>query len=187
MIGILALIVALLGFLLMGVGGIWFLIAAFRVSALWGIAVLFLPFANIFFLIKHWVDAKRPFQYQLLGLLVFMAGVAMTFNVGSRVASGKMAEFGNALRKQLMAIEGGGRTPDAGAVEGESASTYIMRYTGDVKELQMAGKTLQDARELLGPPKGILTTEQGVTFFYPGLELVAKDGRTITSQSFPAE
>jgi hypothetical protein len=192
MMGILALIITVLGFLMMAVGSVWFLIAAFRVSALWGIAVLFLPFANIFFLIKHWYDAKRPFQYQFLGFLMLIIGSAMTFRAGAQVANGKMTQFEEELKKQLMEINIGqeGEVPP-GVNDGTNGTgaqaDYVMRYQGEVKDLRMVGQTLQQAREQLGPPKGILRTERGVTYFYPGLELVAQDGRTISGQSFPVE
>ena len=40
------------------VGAIMFTVAAFRRSKLWGLAVLFIPFAALFFLVKHWPDVK---------------------------------------------------------------------------------------------------------------------------------
>ncbi|MCP4899376.1 MAG: hypothetical protein GY906_20620, partial [bacterium] len=40
------------------VGGVMFTIAAFRRSLLWGLAVLFVPFAALFFIVKHWQDVK---------------------------------------------------------------------------------------------------------------------------------
>jgi len=57
-----------LGLILMFVGGILFIIAAFRESILWGIAVLVFPIVNLVFLILHWQRAKGPFFIQLYGL-----------------------------------------------------------------------------------------------------------------------
>lgn len=62
------------GFILMLVGGLFFLIAAFRESVLWGLAVLFLPFVSLIFLILHWSRAKDSFFLQLYGVgLVLIA------------------------------------------------------------------------------------------------------------------
>jgi hypothetical protein len=64
-------------------GSVMFTIAAFRVSVVWGLLVLFVPFAALFFLIKYWAQAKRGFlvglagsALALIGFLAFGAGVA---------------------------------------------------------------------------------------------------------------
>ncbi len=63
----------LLGLAIAFVGGIMFLVAAFRTSILWGLGVLFIPFISLFFLIFHWQEAKKSFFIQVFGvaLLVF--------------------------------------------------------------------------------------------------------------------
>lgn len=48
------------------VASIWFIIATFRQSILWGLACLFLPFASLIFTIVHWRVAKIPFLLFLL-------------------------------------------------------------------------------------------------------------------------
>jgi len=40
----------------------------------WGLAVLFLPFAEIVFLFVHWQDAKNSFKIIMFGLLLMLAG-----------------------------------------------------------------------------------------------------------------
>ena len=57
------------------VGGIWLTVVAFRRNALWGLAVFFIPFANIVYAVKFWDEAKKPF------LLHFGSGVACFFIV----------------------------------------------------------------------------------------------------------
>ena len=52
------------------IGGIGFLIAAFRTSILWGLAVLFIAPVAIIYLILHWQDAKGPFKIQVFGFLI---------------------------------------------------------------------------------------------------------------------
>jgi len=63
------------GLLLMLVGGLFFIIAAFRESLLWGLGVVFLPFVSLIFLILAWPRAKGPFFIQLYGLLAILIGI----------------------------------------------------------------------------------------------------------------
>ncbi|MDB4958066.1 MAG: hypothetical protein JWO36_5635 [Myxococcales bacterium] len=74
------------GFLLMLVGGILFIVAAFRESILWGLAVLFLPgVVALVFLILKWSRAKDSFFLQLYGLILFViAVVALSAHVPFR-------------------------------------------------------------------------------------------------------
>jgi FtsH-binding integral membrane protein len=65
---------------LMLIGGIWFLVAAFSESILWGLACLFIPLVQLFFLIVHWNSAKKPFGLQLLGLVAVVAGIIISPN-----------------------------------------------------------------------------------------------------------
>jgi hypothetical protein len=59
------------------VGWIWFLAAAFRVSALWGLACLFVPFASLVFLVTHWKEAKNPFLLSMAGGVLFFVPMAI--------------------------------------------------------------------------------------------------------------
>ena len=75
----------ILGALLLAAGSIafiWLAVVAFRQGVGWGLAVLFLPLANVIFAIKHWHEAKRP----------FLANLALSFlGVGCMVGAGVMA------------------------------------------------------------------------------------------------
>lgn len=73
----LGVIVMWVGLILALVGGIAFIIAAFRESLLWGLGVLFLPFVSLVFLILHWQSAKRPFFLQLWGLAFAVLAVVL--------------------------------------------------------------------------------------------------------------
>jgi hypothetical protein len=75
--GFVASALVLIGIVLAFIGGITFIIAAFNESVLWGLAVLFLPPASLFFLIVHWRRARDPFFTQLLGYGIILAGSAM--------------------------------------------------------------------------------------------------------------
>ena len=56
------------------IGGIWFLIVAFRESVVWGLLCLFVPFAALAFLIKHFGDAAKPFGLNILGSILLIIG-----------------------------------------------------------------------------------------------------------------
>lgn len=49
------------------VGGIWFLVVAFKESIWWGLGCLFVPFVGLIFLILHWSEAGKPFLVSLGG------------------------------------------------------------------------------------------------------------------------
>lgn len=57
------------------VGGIWFLIEAFKESPLWGIGCIVVPLVSLFFLILHWDRAGKPFLIQLAGAVPLIAGI----------------------------------------------------------------------------------------------------------------
>ena len=65
------------GFLLLVVGGIWFIVTAFRESILWGLGVLFVPLVPLIFLILEWPSAKRPFFWQLWGIALVVLGAVV--------------------------------------------------------------------------------------------------------------
>lgn len=68
-----------LGLVLLVIGGIWFIIAAFREGILWGLGVLFIPFVSLIFLVLGWPEAKRPFFLQLAGLgFILVAALALS-------------------------------------------------------------------------------------------------------------
>ena len=64
----------LVGFLVYAVCGVIILIKAFRVSAGWGLAVMFLPFAGLIFVINNWKDCKNPFLGSLAGGVLILMG-----------------------------------------------------------------------------------------------------------------
>jgi len=75
----------MLGILVCLVGRIWFLVAAFTESIWWGLACLFIPIVDLFFLIVHWDSAKKPFGLQLLGIIVAVGGFIFCFHSGHMV------------------------------------------------------------------------------------------------------
>ena len=61
-----------IGLLISVIGGIWFLVVAFRETIWWGLGSLFIPFVALIFLIMHWGDAKNPFFVSLLGVVIMI-------------------------------------------------------------------------------------------------------------------
>lgn len=61
-----------IGIFILIIGGIGFLIAAFRTSILWGLACLLISPVSIIYLILHWSEAKNPFFLQLAGLAIII-------------------------------------------------------------------------------------------------------------------
>ena len=57
----------IVGFAIFIIGGIKFLIAAFRTSLIWGLGCLVIAPVQIIYLVVHWDSAKSPFLIQLLG------------------------------------------------------------------------------------------------------------------------
>ena len=64
----------IIGLIIFIIGGIGFLIAAFKNSLLWGLGCLILSPISIIFLILHWSDAKNPFFLQLIGVAIMFIG-----------------------------------------------------------------------------------------------------------------
>lgn len=71
----LASILVIIGMVLLLIGSLTFLIAAFRESILWGLGVFFISPLSLVFLIVHWRAAKGPFFLWLYGLGFVFGGV----------------------------------------------------------------------------------------------------------------
>ena len=74
-------VIALVGIGLVLHGFIMLAFAAFRARAAWGIAVLFVPFAQLFFPIYHWDQARKPFMTFTFGMSLWL-GTAIVFGQG---------------------------------------------------------------------------------------------------------
>ncbi len=67
-------ILVYIGLVIVIIGGIGFLIAAFKESVLWGIGCLLISPISLIFLFVHWEEAKNPFLMQLAGIgVIFFA------------------------------------------------------------------------------------------------------------------
>src|SRR6478609_2487028 len=60
------------------VGVVWFVVVAFKRHVGWGLAVLFLPFANLVFLGRAWSRARRPFLLSIAGMILCGVGLFLS-------------------------------------------------------------------------------------------------------------
>lgn len=74
-------VIALIGIGLVLHGFIMLAFAAFRARPAWGLAVLFVPFAQMFFPIYHWDQARKPFVTFTFGMALWL-GTAVVFGQG---------------------------------------------------------------------------------------------------------
>jgi hypothetical protein len=97
-------VIALIGIGLVLHGFIMLAFAAFRAKAAWGLAVMFVPFAQVFFPIYHWDQARKPFMTFTFGMALWL-GTAVVFGQGPLdqywldQISLVQAEYSNAQRK----------------------------------------------------------------------------------------
>jgi len=71
------LVLLIVGGLAMLVTGFMLLAKAFQTSVWWGLGYIFVPFVSLIFVAMYWSETKKPFLYMLVGLVVFMVGVAI--------------------------------------------------------------------------------------------------------------
>jgi hypothetical protein len=73
-----AIIAAVIGGIVAVVGGIWILITAFHESTSQGLLCMFVPFYVVYYAIKRWSDAKKPFVLCLVGFVLVLGGLVPT-------------------------------------------------------------------------------------------------------------
>ena len=74
-------VIALIGIGLVLHGFIMLAFAAFRSKIRWGLAVLFIPFAQVFYPIYYWDQARKPFMTFTFGMAMWL-GTAIVFGQG---------------------------------------------------------------------------------------------------------
>ena len=63
------------GLIMILLGAVMFIVAAFQESILWGIGVLVFPVLQLVFLVVNWSRAKGPFFMQLYGIAFVLIAV----------------------------------------------------------------------------------------------------------------
>lgn len=100
---VLGLLLLAIGGLLSLVGGVMLVVAAFRVSAMWGLIVLLVPFGALVFVVMYWEDAKRGFFVGLAGTgaaaIAFFAFVGSAMNsIGAQIEEADRRERARVTR-----------------------------------------------------------------------------------------
>ncbi len=65
---------AILGMVMVFVGGIWLLVEAFKESLLWGFGCLIISPIALVFIVMHWSVSKIPFFIQIAGFALMFIG-----------------------------------------------------------------------------------------------------------------
>jgi hypothetical protein len=185
------------GWLVAFIGGILFVIAAFRTSIPWGLAVLFIPFAGLVFLFKYWPMAKRPFSIQLLGLALMLVGMLGGLRQGAAMGADDPL-MGALMRMARQQAEGPSETirfetisPLQAAAPDEEPGP-ILDVTGDTgtealtadNPRALVGRSLDEVRALLGRPRGEMRRGRDICYLYAGFTLFSRDGRRVTDVEF---
>ena len=108
----------IVGFAVNAVCGIVVLVQAFKTSVGWGLAVMFLPFAALFFVLNHWEETKKPFLGGLGGTALMVLGIfatgatAPSDNAGENVAESRR-EASPASREERQATYASAAAPAA--------------------------------------------------------------------------
>lgn len=178
-----------LGLLVSVAGGIMFLIASFKESVWWGLAVLFLPFAAMVFLFMHWGAAKKGFLTQVLGFSICLVACVAGVALGARDVIDKMKDYtvpvGQKIGQGAFDDEDAGdstaaETENGGPSDPAVKSTAKQPASGEGKYV---GMTLEQVKAALGEPKGIIQTDSKTLYLYLDIELISEDGTNVTSES----
>jgi len=73
----------------------WLVVAAFRISLAWGLAVLFLGWLVvpiIIFVIQNWYDTRRPFAIWVFGIVISLVGYLALFMAAGNDARTRFRE-----------------------------------------------------------------------------------------------
>lgn len=155
-------VLIIIGALVSLVGGIWFLVVAFRQSVVWGLVVIFVPFASLVFLVKYWRDAKASFFVQLIGTVIYFAGAwnIITARIeGQSAPSGPVAvrEHHDGARASLGNHAGDDLTPAPAPVPGPAhtaSEPAAAESAGQATPAPSAPPPSRLARHEAGEPDG---------------------------------
>lgn len=80
----------------------WMVIAAFRTGVLWGLACLFLPFFQVFFIFFHWDKAAKPFFLGVCAVLLAAGFLLIYTRSGSPEQREERARSLEQIKTRLM-------------------------------------------------------------------------------------
>jgi len=164
-----------MAWLLLFVGHVMLLVAAFREGPGWGLAVLFVgPIAVMIFTFSHWEEAKRGFLVQLAG--VVLIGLSFGAGIGAGVESATRWKDelrpGSVESRVTALIETGERSEPKARGRSEVASGEAER---------VLGWPLNRVKDELGAPLGTMKTGGKTVLCYEGVDIVSTNGETATA------
>jgi hypothetical protein len=168
-------VLAVVAFVLLFVGSIMLVVAAFREGLGWGFAVLFLGgIAHLVFLVMHWEEAKQAFFVMLAGFVV--TGIAL----GAGMAAGlETSSMSPQVVRQWAPIQ---RMSPLPAAAPSSPSNPEEKPLPSLTDLHGAtGWPLNKIKDKFGPPRGTMRTRGKTILCYPGVDIESTDGETATA------
>jgi hypothetical protein len=147
------------GICLAALSAIWFVAVAFRRHVAWGLAVLFVPFANLIFLCYKWRIAKRPFFCGCLGCILCVAGVLMNPDPTWRAL---VADRFSQLQAALHSADGA-----KPAESGQAGAAAANAQPGNVDELRLREQVLRARKASLDlrNPEAVTALAQEITAY----------------------
>lgn len=82
----------LISLLVVVVGSVMILVAAFRQSVLWGLAYLLIPFAGLVFIVKYWDESKQGAKILGVGIVLLILGALLAGPADSKEQPEQVAE-----------------------------------------------------------------------------------------------
>ncbi len=122
----LALCIVGLGTLICLVSGIWSIVVAFQRHIFWGLAVLFIPLANLVFLFVAWAEAKKPFLIGVVGMFIGLIGV-FAIPAENRNSLLAMGTRGGPVEFDMAAMNAGSGEPEALSQEAVQGKLALLR------------------------------------------------------------
>ena len=159
-------------------GGIWLLVKAFQTSVGWGLAVFFLPFANIVFAVKHWEVAKKPFLLSLAGAALIVLGMIVPIAVG-------VGLHRHAMYRPVPVSTPPAEVPEVAPAEVAAPQTDRQKVAtllsgagiDPANPRTFRGRTIAEMTVALGRPSAAMKAAGKVTYiFYNCFEVESSDG-----------
>ena len=175
----------LVALVLYGVGGlislggtVWLVVRAFQTSVGWGLAVFFLPFANIVFAVKHWSFAKKPFLLSLAGVAVVI--VALVVGVSAGVGHLRASGGADVRKARVQTVERTEAVRESGTVKSDREKVADMLAGVGIdpgNPRTFKGRTIEEMTVALGAPSANMKAGGKILYiFYNCFEVESEDG-----------
>lgn len=169
------------------------LMGAFRRGALWGLAVVFLPFALVVYSIKFWAEAKKPFLLSMatsvLATVMFVVAAGSAAVGVAEAAQGQMeAEMLAATKRaqaEARAAERAGVAPSP-----DAPATAPTTDEGIDRVLQLAARESEAAHTIpanLYPEEGPIGFDSARRYVGEKLRVVGTNGSTLSARLVAAD